>query len=148
MSSLNKIILIGNLGNDPEIRNTSDGRKIANFSIATSEKWKDKITGDIKEKTEWHKVVVFNEVLVENIKNYIKKGSKIYVEGKLQTRKWLDQAGHEKYTTEVILQGFNASIIFLDSKDYFSRQEIQSTAPSSKDIPVLDNMILDDEIPF
>jgi single-strand DNA-binding protein len=108
--SLNKVILIGNLGNDPEIRNTNDGREIANFSLATGESWKDKVTGDKKEKTEWHRIVCFNEGLVKVIKEYVKKGTKLYIEGQLQTRKWLDSTNQEKYTTEVVLQGYNGNL--------------------------------------
>ena len=108
--SLNKVILIGNLGNDPEIRSTNDGREIANFSLATGESQKDKVTGEKKEKTEWHRIVCFNEGLVKVIKEYVKKGTKLYIEGQLQTRKWLDNANQEKYTTEIVLQGYNAKI--------------------------------------
>jgi single-strand DNA-binding protein len=114
--SLNKVMLIGNLGKDPEIRRTQDGRPIANFSIATSETWKDKATGDKKEKTEWHRVVVFNEALCKVVEQYVKKGSKVYIEGTLQTRKWTDQAGIEKYSTEIVLQGFNGTLTMLDSR--------------------------------
>jgi len=115
--SVNKVILVGNLGQDPEIRSTQDGRQIANFSIATSDSWKDKNTGERREKTEWHRVVVFNEGLVRVIQNYVKKGSKVYIEGALQTRKWTDQSGTEKYTTEVVLQGFNGNLTMLDSRN-------------------------------
>ncbi len=115
--SVNKVILIGNLGQDPEIRSTQDGRQIATFSIATSDTWKDKNTGERREKTEWHRVVVFNEGLVRVIQNYVKKGSKVYIEGSLQTRKWTDQSGTEKYTTEVVLQGFNGNLTMLDSRN-------------------------------
>src|ERR1700742_2021641 len=114
--SVNKVILIGNLGRDPEIRSTQDGREIANLAIATSESWKDKNTGERKEKTEWHRVVVFSEGLVSVVKNYVKKGSKLYIEGALQTRKWTDQSGQEKYTTEVVLQGFGSTLTMLDSR--------------------------------
>ena len=114
--SLNKVTLIGNLGKDPEIRTTSDGRELANFSIATSESWKDKVTGERKDKTEWHRVVVFNEGLVRVIKSYVKKGSKLYIEGQLQTRKWVDNDNQERYTTEIVLQNYNSSLILLDSK--------------------------------
>ena len=116
MSSVNKVILIGNVGKDPEIRSTQDGREIANLSLATSENWKDKNTGERKEKTEWHRVVIFNESLVKVVKSYVKKGSKLYIEGALQTRKWTDKDGAEKYSTEIVLQGFNGSITMLDSK--------------------------------
>ena len=115
--SVNKVILVGNLGQDPEIRSTQDGRQIANFSIATSDSWKDKNSGERREKTEWHRVVVFNEGLVRVIQNYVKKGSKVYIEGALQTRKWTDQSGVEKYTTEVVLQGFNGNLTMLDSRN-------------------------------
>jgi len=115
--SVNKVILVGNLGQDPEIRSTQDGRQIANFSIATSDSWKDKNTGERREKTEWHRVVVFNEGLVRVIQNYVKKGSKVYIEGSLQTRKWTDKSGIEKYTTEVVLQGFNCNLTMLDSRN-------------------------------
>ena len=114
--SVNKVILIGNLGKDVEVRATQDGREIANLTIATSESWKDKSSGERKEKTEWHRVVIFNENLVNIAKNYLRKGSKVYLEGSLQTRKWTDQAGVEKYSTEVVLQGFNGSLTMLDGK--------------------------------
>jgi len=105
------------LGQDPEIRRTQDGRPIANFSIATSDSWKDKNTGERREKTEWHRVVCFNEGLCKVIENYVKKGSKVYIEGQLQTRKWQDQNGNDKYTTEVVLQGFNGTLTMLDSRN-------------------------------
>jgi len=114
--SVNKVILIGNLGADPEIRRTQDGRPIANLRIATSESWRDKNTGERKEKTEWHRVVVFNEGLCKVIEQYVKKGAKLYIEGALQTRKWTDQSGQEKYSTEVVLQGFNSVLTMLDGK--------------------------------
>ncbi len=112
--SVNKVILIGNLGADPEIRRTQDGRPIANLRVATSESWRDKATGERKEKTEWHRVVIFNEGLCKIAEQYLKKGSKIYLEGALQTRKWQDQSGQDKYTTEVVLQGFNSQLTMLD----------------------------------
>ena len=114
--SVNKVILVGNLGKDPEIRRTQDGRPIANLSIATSETWRDKATGERKEKTEWHRVVIFNEGLCKIAEQYLKKGAKIYIEGQLQTRKWTDQAGVEKYSTEVVLQGFNSNLTMLDGR--------------------------------
>ena len=114
--TINKVILVGNIGNDPEIRSTSDGREIANFSLATSESWKDKNTGERKSKAEWHKVSVFSQGLVGIIKNYVKKGTKVYLEGQLQTRKWTDNSGIEKYTTEIVLQNFNSTLSILDSK--------------------------------
>ena len=114
--SVNKVILVGNLGKDPEIRRTQDGRPIANLSIATSETWRDKATGERKEKTEWHRVVIFNEGLCKVAEQYLKKGAKVYIEGQLQTRKWTDQSGVEKYSTEVVLQGFNSSLTMLDGR--------------------------------
>lgn len=114
--SVNKVILIGNLGADPEIKRTQDGRPIANLRIATSETWRDKNSGERKEKTEWHRVVIFSEGLCKIAEQYLKKGSKIYVEGQLQTRKWTDQAGVEKYSTEVVLQNFNSTLTMLDGR--------------------------------
>jgi single-strand DNA-binding protein len=114
--SVNKVILVGNLGKDPEIRRTQDGRPIANLSVATSESWRDKATGERKEKTEWHRVVIFNENLCKIAEQYLKKGAKVYLEGALQTRKWTDQSGVEKYSTEVVLQGFNGTLTMLDGR--------------------------------
>lgn len=114
--SVNKVILIGNLGKDPEIRRTQDGRPIANLSIATSETWRDKNSGERKEKTEWHRVVIFNEGLCKVAEQYLKKGAKVYIEGALQTRKWTDPAGVEKFSTEVVLQGFNSTLTMLDGR--------------------------------
>ena len=114
--SVNKVILVGNLGKDPEIRRTQDGRPIANLSVATSENWRDKATGERKEKTEWHRVVIFSEPLAKVAEQYLKKGAKVYIEGQLQTRKWTDQQGVEKYSTEVVLQGFNSTLTMLDGR--------------------------------
>jgi single-strand DNA-binding protein len=114
--SVNKVILIGNLGADPEIKRTQDGRPIANLRIATSETWRDKNSGERKEKTEWHRVVIFNEGLCRVAEQYLKKGAKVYIEGQLQTRKWTDQSGVEKYSTEVVLQGFNSTLTMLDGR--------------------------------
>lgn len=114
--SVNKVILIGNLGADPEIRHTQDGRAIANLRVATSDSWRDKASGERREKTEWHRVVIFNENLAKIAEQYLKKGSKVYLEGSLQTRKWEDQQGQERYTTEVVLQGFNAQLTMLDGR--------------------------------
>ena len=114
--SVNKVILVGNLGKDPEIRRTQDGRPIANLSVATSESWRDKNTGERKEKTEWHRVVIFSEGLCRVAEQYLKKGSKVYLEGSLQTRKWQDQQGQDKYSTEVVLQGFNSVLTMLDGR--------------------------------
>jgi single-strand DNA-binding protein len=112
--SVNKVILIGNLGADPEIKRTQSGSAIANLRIATSESWRDKNSGDRKEKTEWHRVVIFNEALCKIAENYLRKGSKVYIEGQLQTRKWTDQAGAEKFSTEIVLQAFNGVLTMLD----------------------------------
>jgi single-strand DNA-binding protein len=114
--SVNKVILIGNLGADPEIKRTQDGRPIANLRIATSETWRDKNTGERKEKTEWHRVVIFNEGLCRVAEQYLKKGAKVYIEGQLQTRKWTDQNNVERYSTEVVLQGFNSTLTMLDGR--------------------------------
>ena len=114
--SVNKVILVGNLGRDPEIRHTNDGMKIANLSIATSESWKDRNSGERRERTEWHRVVIFNENLANVAEQYLKKGSKVYIEGQLQTRKWQDQSGADKYTTEVVLQRFRGELQMLDSR--------------------------------
>lgn len=111
--SVNKVILVGNLGKDPEMRSTQDGKRIANLSIATSETWRDKNSGERKEKTEWHRVVIFNDRLAEVAEKYLKKGSKLYLEGQLQTRKWTDQAGVEKYSTEVVLANFRGELTLL-----------------------------------
>jgi len=114
--SVNKVILIGNVGADPEIRRTQDGRPIANLRIATSETWRDRNSGERREKTEWHTVVVFNEGLCKVVEQYVKKGAKLYIEGALQTRKWQDQNGNDRYSTEVVLQGFNSTLTMLDGR--------------------------------
>ncbi len=114
--SVNKAILVGNLGRDPEIRSTQDGTRVANLSLATSENWKDKTTGERRERTEWHRVAIFNERLVDVAEKYLRKGSKVYIEGQLQTRKWTDQSGQERYTTEVVLQRFRGELTMLDSR--------------------------------
>lgn len=114
--SVNKVILIGNLGKDPEVRSLNDGSKVVNLRIATSESWRDRASGERRERTEWHSVVIFNENLVKIAENYLRKGSKVYVEGQLQTRKWTDQSGQEKYTTEVVLQRFRGELTLLDGR--------------------------------
>ncbi len=114
--SVNKVILVGNLGRDPEIRRTQDGRPIANLRIATSESWKDRNSGERREKTEWHSVVIFNENLCKVVEQYLRKGAKVYIEGQLQTRKWQDQQGQDRYSTEVVLQGFNGTLTMLDGR--------------------------------
>ncbi|MEC9414939.1 MAG: single-stranded DNA-binding protein [Pseudomonadota bacterium] len=144
--SLNKVMLIGRLGQDPEVRSTQDGRSLCTFSLATSESWNDKNTGEKREKTEWHRVVVFNEGLVNIIQQYVKKGSNVFIEGQLQTRKWEDKDGIEKYTTEVVLQGFNSTFKMLDSKNSGSSDNF-SQDNSIEDIKEFDSEI-DDDIPF
>ncbi len=162
--SVNKVILIGNLGADPEIRSTQDGREIANLNIATSESWKDKNSGERKDKTEWHRVVIFTPGLVNVVKQYLKKGAKVYVEGALQTRKWKDQSGADRYSTEVVLQGFNSILTMLDGRGGAGGSGGESYAPSysgsqsensfsssnnstsSKEAFAVEE--LDDEIPF
>ncbi|MCC7260175.1 MAG: single-stranded DNA-binding protein [Alphaproteobacteria bacterium] len=153
--SVNKVILVGNLGKEPEIRTTQDGKEIAHLTLATSESWKDRNTGERREKTEWHRVVIFNEGLIGVAKNYLHKGSKIYLEGALQTRKWTDKDGQEKYSTEVVLQGFGSSLTMLDSKGGsggFSADAPSAGASSSSrgraPEPVGAGAPLDDEIPF
>ena len=144
--SLNKVMLIGRLGQDPEVRSTQDGRSLCTFSIATSESWNDKSTGEKKEKTEWHRVVIFNEGLVNIIQQYVKKGSNVFIEGQLQTRKWEDKDGIEKYTTEVVLQGFNSTFKMLDSKNSGSTENFSQDSGIEK-VENFDSDI-DDDIPF
>jgi single-strand DNA-binding protein len=148
--SLNKVQLIGHLGQNPEIRKTNDGKEIANFSIATSESWKDKQTGERKSKSEWHRVVVFSQGLVGIIKQYVKKGSKLYIEGALQTRKWTDKDGVDKYTTEIVLQNFNSNLQMLGSKGGNKEQDqnksIEETARDQFEGSKV--VELDDSIPF
>jgi single-strand DNA-binding protein len=159
--SVNKVILVGNLGKDPEIRRTNDGRPIANLSVATSETWRDKNSGERKEKTEWHRVVIFSEGLCKIAEQYLKKGSKVYLEGQLQTRKYTDKDGNEKYSTEVVLQGFNSALTMLDTRSggsgggYESSDDFgaQGAAPARK--PAMAGAgggggrgDMDDEIPF
>ena len=149
--SLNKVLLIGRLGADPEIKQMVNGKSVARISLATSQNWKDKNTGEKKEKTEWHRIVVFNEGLVNVIQQYLKKGAQIYVEGQLSTRKWKDeQTGQDKYSTEVVLQGFNSSFKILSSKNnqienLQNNTSVKSSLPNDESISPND---LDDEIPF
>ena len=162
--SVNKVILLGNLGRDPDVRTMQNGKKVCTFSIATSDSWKDKESGEKKEKTEWHRVVVFNEGLVGVVEQYVKKGSKLYIEGSLQTRKWTDDSGNDKYTTEVVIQGYGGRIDMLDGKnsnpeiseentdaaksidDSIQESKAPDTKGSSKNDSISDE--LDDEIPF
>jgi single-strand DNA-binding protein len=152
MSYLNKVILIGNVGQEPVIRSTSSGKEIMSLTIATSEFWKDKATGEKKEKTEWHKISIFNENLVSLVKSYVKKGSKLYIEGSLQTKKYVDNSGVEKYTTEIVLQNYSGALIMLDSKDKktLDMPNIpESFAKNSESFASSDFATeLDDEIPF
>ena len=114
--SVNKVILVGNVGKDPEVRSFQNGGRVANFSVATSETWKDKATGEKKEKTEWHRVSILNDNLINVVENYVKKGSKLYIEGQLETRKWTDQSGAEKYSTEVVLRPYRGELTLLDGR--------------------------------
>lgn len=139
--SVNKVILVGNVGKDPEIRRTQDGKPIANLSIATSESWRDKNSGERKEKTEWHRVVIFNEGLCKVVEQYVKKGSKVFIEGALQTRKWTDQTGVEKYSTEVVLNGFSCSLTMLDGKT-------EAPAKIAKPDPISSGLDDGRDIPF
>ena len=160
--SVNKVILVGNLGRDPEIRSTQDGTRIANLSLATSESWRDKNSGERKEKTEWHRVVIFSEPLCKIVEQYLKKGAKVYIEGALQTRKWTDQAGVEKYSTEVVLQGFNSTLTMLEGRSGggggsfapddqggdFGTSGPSSAAPRRAVAAGARNSDMDDDIPF
>ena len=132
--SVNKVILLGNLGQDPDIRTMQNGKKVCTFSIATSNSWKDKDTGEKKEKTEWHRVVVFNEGLVGVVENYIKKGTKLYIEGALQTRKWTDDSGTEKYTTEILIQGYGGRIDIVSAKGNNQEQSENQDVLENNDV--------------
>ena len=159
--SVNKVILIGNLGRDPELRSTQDGMRVANLAVATSESWRDRVSGERKERTEWHRVVIFNERLAEIAEKYLKKGSKVYLEGALQTRKWTDNSGQERYSTEVVLQRYRGELTMLDSRggggespgygeeapaeEYSAAGGGRGGGRSERRPPVQD---LDDEIPF
>ncbi|MBK94008.1 MAG: single-stranded DNA-binding protein [Rickettsiales bacterium] len=148
VGSINKVILIGNLGNDPEVRTSQDNKKIVRLSIATSESWKDKETGEKRDKTEWHRVVIFSIGLAEIAEKYLKKGSKVYIEGQLQTRKFSDQAGVEKYTTEVVMQNFNSSLVMLDSRTNALQDSSDNSLTDTITAQQSNNTIIDDEIPF
>ena len=148
--SVNKVIIVGNLGKDPEVRAMQNGSEICNLTIATSENWKDKATGERKEKTEWHRVVIFNEGLVRVAKEYLRKGSKVYVEGQLQTRKWTNKDGQDQYSTEVVLQNFNGNLTMLDSprKGDDNYEEQRTAHHDAKHDGHTADPELDDEIPF
>lgn len=153
--SVNKVILIGNLGADPEIRQTQDGRPIANLRIATSESWRDRSSGERRERTEWHRVVIFSEGLAKIAEQYLRKGSKVYIEGQLQTRKW-ERDGQDQYTTEVVLQGFNSTLTMLDGRSEGDSGGFSGSSPArsggssrpSDNAPAFDSGGSDDDIPF
>ena len=149
--SLNKVLLIGRLGADPEIKQMVNGKNVARLSLATSNTWKDKNTGEKKEKTEWHRVVIFNEGLVNVVQQYVKKGAQVYIEGQLTTRKWKDEkSGLDRYSTEIILQGFNSSFKILSSKNN-QVENLQDSSTQKSSLPKEENITpndLDDEIPF
>jgi len=149
--SLNKVLLIGRLGADPDIKQMVNGKSVARLSLATSNTWKDKNTGEKKEKTEWHRVVIFNEGLINVIQQYLKKGANVYLEGQLATRKWRDEkSGQDKYSTEIVLQGYNSSLTMLDGKNKSnnSNETSQTKSALPNDEISQDNSDLDDEIPF
>ncbi|MGY9005484.1 MAG: single-stranded DNA-binding protein [Alphaproteobacteria bacterium] len=151
--SVNKVILVGNLGRDPEVRSTQDGNKIVQLSLATSENWKDRTTGERRERTEWHRVVIFNEHLAGIAEQYLKKGAKLYIEGQLQTRKWQDKEGVDKYTTEIVLNKFRGELTMLDSRgegggDYASAGAVGASAGGGAQDAPMGGPDLDDEIPF
>ena len=151
--SLNKVLLIGRLGADPEIKQMVNGKSVARLSIATSESWKDKSTGERKQKTEWHRVVIFNEGLVNVIQQYLKKGANVYLEGQLKTRKWTDEkSGQDKYSTEIVLSGYNSSLTMLDGKNQSNKSTENTETETKSNLPndetSQDNSGLDDEIPF
>ncbi len=154
--SINKVTLVGNVGNDPEVRSLQSGNKVVNLSLATSERWKDKETGEMKSNTEWHKVVIFNAALADIAEKYIKKGAKIYIEGQLQTKKWQDSNGLDRYTTEVVVQNFKGEIVLLDrSSENSSLGSLDNQKKSSQDLgdspkKEINNQIdnLEDDVPF
>ena len=149
--SLNKVLLIGRLGADPEIKQMVNGKNVARLSVATSQSWKDKSSGERKEKTEWHRVVIFNDGLVNVVQQYLKKGANVYVEGQLTTRKWKDEAsGQDKYSTEIVLQGYNSSLTMLDGKNKSGDSNLVSETKSSLPNDNVNQSVsdLDDEIPF
>ena len=147
--SLNKVQIIGRLGADPEIKQMVNGKNVARLSVATSQSWKDKNSGERKEKTEWHRVVIFNEGLVNIVQQYLKKGANVYLEGQLSTRKWKDEkSGQDKYSTEIVLQGYNSSLTMLGGKNNSNNSETSQESSLPNDQMSQDNSDLDDEIPF
>jgi single-strand DNA-binding protein len=147
--SLNKVLLIGRLGNDPEIKQMQNGKSVARLSVATSESWKDKNTGEKKEKTEWHRVVIFNEGLVSVVQKYLKKGAQVYIEGQLNTNKYTDSNGQEKYSTQIVLQGYSSSLTMLDGKNssFGDSKKLESSQLPSEDMPDI-SQDPDDKVPF
>jgi single-strand DNA-binding protein len=148
MASVNKVTLLGNVGKDPEVRHTQDGKPIVNLSIATSESWRDKASGERKEKTEWHRVVIFNEGLAKVAEAYLKKGSSVYLEGQLQTRKWTDKDGVEKYSTEIVLQQYGGALVLLGGKDGAASKPDPAAEFKQEAKRVFPDARLDDEVPF
>ncbi len=146
--SVNKVILVGNLGKDPEVRRMTSGEPIVNLSVATSDSWRDKSSGERKEKTEWHRVVIFNKNLAEVAEKYLRKGSKVYLEGSLQTRKWTDKDGTEKYSTEVVLQNFNGTLVMLDGRSEGGGGASRERVGASEAPAAFQRDEMDDEIPF
>lgn len=157
--SVNKVILVGNLGADPEVRNLPSGGKVVNLRVATSESWRDKNTGERQERTEWHRVVIFSEGLTRIAEQYLRKGSKVYIEGQLQTRKWQDQSGQDRYSTEIVLQGFNSNLTMLDGRGegegaggFSGPREAPAGRPEgrrpSANAPAFESGGMDDDIPF
>jgi single-strand DNA-binding protein len=150
--SLNKVFLIGRLGNDPEIKQMSNGKNVARLSLATSDTWKDKNTGEKKEKTEWHRIVIFNEGLVNVVQQYLKKGAQVYIEGQIQTTKYTDNSGQEKYSTQIVLQGYNSTLTMLGAgSSSSSKIEDNSMSQDNSSLPSDNNISsndLDDEVPF
>ncbi|MDR0406482.1 MAG: single-stranded DNA-binding protein [Holosporales bacterium] len=143
--TINKVILVGNLGRDPETRQTQDGTKVANFTLATSDSWKDKISGERKDRTEWHRIVIFNTNLADIAERYLHKGSKVYIEGQLQTRRWQDAGGIEKYTTEIVLTRYRGELAILDNRSFNEGNEHNASVPSNVPETSTD---FDDDIPF
>ncbi len=146
--SVNKVILVGNLGRDPEVRRMTSGDPVVNLSVATSESWRDKASGERKEKTEWHRVVIFSEPLAKVAEQYLRKGSKVYLQGQLQTRKWTDKDGVEKYSTEVVLNRFNSELVLLDAKGEGGGARAGGTGGAGEAPGSFDRSEMDDEIPF
>ena len=149
--SINKVILVGNLGQDPRVSNTQSGTKVVSFSLATSDTWRDKASGERKDRTEWHRVVIFNSALADTAERFLRKGSKVYLEGSLQTREWDDQNGQKRYTTEVVLQNYNGTLVMLDGRGDgapASSGDIYDSSAAGWDNTPSDNSVMDDDVPF